>query len=236
MTGSRGGGRKAPPRRGRWSVHEQARLKELWGLRDEAAIARELNRPVQSVRRMAEQLFPPRKKTGPWTAREVQDLKRYLGASNREVIARILGRPVEDVERQIMELGRIQTDEVWTRAEVAEFKRLYGTRRDEDLAIVFSRPIQSVRNLAQECALSKDKAFLRKVHGESSTRMPRWAESELQLLREKYAQSSNLELAQELNRSVKSVVSKAHNLGLKKDRERLREMGRENVRLRYNEG
>jgi hypothetical protein len=216
-------------------VHEQSRLKELWGLRDEAAIARELNRPVQSVRRMAEQVFPPRKKTGPWTAREVQDLKRYLGASNREVIARILGRPVEDVERQILELGRIQSDDVWSRAEVAEFKRLYGTRRDEDLAIVFSRPVQSVRKLAQECALSKDKAFLRKVHGESATRMPRWAESELQLLREKYAQSSNLELAVELKRSVKSVVSKAHNLGLKKDRERLREMGRENVRLRYND-
>jgi hypothetical protein len=35
---------------------------------------------------------------------------------------------------------------------------------------------------------------------------------------------------------VKSVVSKAHNLGLKKDRERLREMGRENVRLRYDNG
>ena len=35
---------------------------------------------------------------------------------------------------------------------------------------------------------------------------------------------------------MKSVVSKAHNLGLKKDRERLREMGRENVRLRYEDG
>jgi hypothetical protein len=32
---------------------------------------------------------------------------------------------------------------------------------------------------------------------------------------------------------VKSVVSKAHNLGLKKEAERLREMGRENVSLRY---
>ncbi len=235
MTGPRGGGRKATPRRGRWSSHEQARLKELWGLRDDAAIARELNRPVQSVRRMAEQLFPPRKKTGPWTAREVQDLKRYLGATNREVISRILGRPVEDVERQILELGRIQTDTSWTRGEIAEFKRLYGTRTDEDLALVFGRSLQSVRDLAEECALSKDKAFLRKLHGESSTRMPRWTEAELQLLRERYPKSSNLEIAQDLDRSVKSVVSKAHNLGLKKDRERLREMGRENVRLRYND-
>ncbi len=233
MTRARGGGRKSAPRRGRWSAHEQARLKELWGLRDDAAIARELNRPVHSVRRMAEQLFPPRRKSGPWTAREVQDLKRYLGATNREVIARILGRPVEDVERQILELGRIQTDASWSRAEVADFKRLYGTRTDEDLAIVFGRSVQAVRDLAKQASLSKDKVFLRKLRGELATRMPRWSQAELALLRERYPHCSNLDLAHELKRSVKSVVSKAHNLGLKKDGERLREMGRENVRLRY---
>jgi hypothetical protein len=236
VTGARGGGRKASPRRGRWSAHEQARLKELWGLRDDAAIARELNRPVASVRRMAETLFPPRKKSGPWTAREVQELKKYLGASNREVIARILGRPVEEVERQILELGRIQTEGDWSRREIAEFKRLYGTRTDEDLALIFARPVRLIRELAERCSLAKDKAFVRKLRGESATRMPRWSESELALLRELYPGCANLEIARRLDRSVKSVVSKAHNLGLKKDRERLREMGRENVRLRYQDG
>ena len=63
--------------------------------------------------------------------------------------------------------------------------------------------------------------------------MPRWKKDELQLLRERYPAHSNLSIAQDLNRSVKSVVSKAHNLGLKKDPARLREMGRENVSLRY---
>jgi hypothetical protein len=236
VTGSRGGGRKATPRRGRWSAHEQARLKELWGLRDEAAIARELNRPLASVRKMAETVFPPRKKTGPWTAREVHELKKYLGASNREVIARILGRPVEEIERQILELGRLKTDSEWNRREIAEFKRLYGTRTDEDLAIVFARPVAAIRELADRCWLAKDKAFVRKLRGEAATRMPRWNEDELNLLRELYPKLANLDIAQRLSRSVKSVVSKAHNLGLKKDRERLREMGRENVRLRYDNG
>lgn len=236
MTGSRGGGRKASPRRGRWSAHEQARLKELWGLRDEAAIARELNRPVASVRRMAETLFPVRKNTGPWTAREVQDLKKYLGASTRDVIARILGRPVEEVERQILELGRIQTEADWSRREVADFKRLYGTRTDEDLAVIFERPVTAVRELAERCSLAKDKAFVRKLRGESATRMPRWSEPELTTLREMYPSFANLDIARKLGRSVKSVVSKAHNLGLKKDSERLREMGRQNVRLRYEDG
>jgi hypothetical protein len=53
------------------------------------------------------------------------------------------------------------------------------------------------------------------------------------MLVELYPKTANLDLAQKLNRSVKSVVSKAHNLGLKKEIERLREMGRENVGMRY---
>jgi hypothetical protein len=63
--------------------------------------------------------------------------------------------------------------------------------------------------------------------------MPRWRNDELELLRRDYPVQSNLELARRLGRSVKSVVSKAHHLGLKKSSERLRSMGRENVSLRY---
>jgi hypothetical protein len=48
-----------------------------------------------------------------------------------------------------------------------------------------------------------------------------------------YPTVANLDIAAKLNRSVKSVVSKAHNLGLKKEADRLREMGRENVGMRY---
>ena len=55
----------------------------------------------------------------------------------------------------------------------------------------------------------------------------------LDILRRDYPVKSNLELARDLGRSVKSVVSKAHHMGLKKSSERLRNMGRENVSLRY---
>ena len=210
-------------------------MKELYGLRDDASIARDLNRPVNSVRRMAEKLFPMGTKTGPWTATEVLELKRYLGAASHEVIARILGRSVDEVKTQITELGRIKHDGSWTREEIAEFKRIYGTRTDEDLSRIFGRTLTDVRELAKEHALAKDKAFIRKLSGEASTRMPRWTQEELEILRRDYPIQSNLEIARKLNRSVKSVVSKAHNLGLKKSSERLRRMGRENVSLRYQE-
>ncbi len=225
--------RSAAPRRGRWSQAEIARLRELYGLRDEKAIARELNRPVASVRKMAESVFRLAVRTGPWTAREVQDLKKYLGGTTPEVIARILGRTTDEIQLQIMELKRIQQTGRWTQDEVAEFKRLYGTRTDDDLAIIFGRTLESVKRLGARYCLAKDKAFVRRMTGSAATRMPRWHPDEITQLREIYPVSSNLDIAQKLNRSVKSVVSKAHNLGLKKEADRLREMGRENVSMRY---
>ena len=95
-------------KRGRWSRAEEARLRQIYGLRDDVAIARELKRPVAGVRRMAQRLFQEGVKSGPWTASEVLELKRYLGATAPEVIARILGRSVEEVTEQVFELGRIQ--------------------------------------------------------------------------------------------------------------------------------
>jgi len=94
--------RSTTPRRGRWSQAEIARLRELYGLRDEKSIARELNRPVGSVRKMAEDVFRSAPRTGPWTARELQDLKKYFGGTTTEVIARILGRSADEVQAQVI--------------------------------------------------------------------------------------------------------------------------------------
>lgn len=229
-----GGERPKGPRRGRWSQLEVARLRELYGLRDDKAIAREMNRPLASVRRMAEQIFPLGQVEGPWSAEDTDRLRRYLGAASLESLARVLGRTVAEVEARVRDLRRIQRAEPWTPEETSEFKKLYGTRRDEDLAIIFGRSLEAIRAQAEELRLAKDKAFLRKLRGASSaTRMPRWSADEIRILREMYTTESNLDIAQRLERSVKSVVSKAHNLGLKKSAERLQEMGRENVSLRY---
>jgi hypothetical protein len=223
----------APNKLGRWSSAELSRLRAIYGLRDDAVIARELKRPVESVRRVAQRLFSEATKSGPWTPSETLELKRYLGATSAEVIARILGRSVEEVQVQVLELGRVQSGDSWARAEIAEFKRVFGTRTDEDLARIFERSVDEIRRLALEHGLRKDKAFMRKLRGEPASRMPRWKGEELELLRKTYAVESNLEIARRLGRSAKSVVSKAHHLGLKKSDDRLRAMGRENVSVRY---
>lgn len=223
-------------RKGRWSAAEVARLKDMYGLREDEAIARELQRSPGSVRKMAEAIFRTADRTGPWTAGDVADLKRYLGATTPEVIARILGRTSVEVHDKIFELGRIQGTDHWMREEIAQFKRIYGARSDDDLSKIFSKSLESIRSLAKRHRLAKDKAFLKKVNGRGTTRMPRWTAEELETLRELYANTANLEIADRLSRSVKSIVSKAHHIGLKKDLDRLRQMGRENVSLRYGSG
>jgi len=182
---------------------------------------------------MAQSMFPSTVRTGPWSANEVRDLRRYLGGTSIADVARILARSASDVERKIDELRGVQQSRRWTREEIAEFKRLYGTRTDEDLAVIFERGTKSVRQLAARLCLAKDKAFVRKLSGPSSSRMPRWEKTEIERLVTLYPVAPNLKIAQRLNRSVKSIVSKAHNLGLKKEADRLRQMGRENVSLRY---
>jgi hypothetical protein len=225
--------RPTAPRRGRWSQAEINRLRELYGFRDEAAIAHELNRPEASVRKMASEIFNAPTRTGPWSAEEIAELRRYIGGTGYEVIARKLGRSAEEVAQQIEEMRKVQQVGRWTQEEIADFKRLYGTRTDEDLALIFGRTLESVKRLGERYCLAKDKAFVRKLTGSAATRMPRWDKAAIDQLRDLYPKTANLDLALKLNRSVKSIVSKAHNLGLKKEVERLREMGRENVGMRY---
>ena len=186
---------------------------------------------------MACEVFNAAPEDGPWSSEDVERLKLYLGSIDTEMIARMIGRSVESIDAKLVELTARLTDETLGGEELVRFKRNYGTRADEDLAIIFGRKLEVVQAKAAALCLSKDKAFLRRASGGAArTKMPRWSEPELETLRRLYPDHSNLEIAQELERSVKSVVSKAHNMGLKKDQARLQQMGRQNVRQRYGRG
>ncbi len=62
---------------------------------------------------------------------------------------------------------------------------------------------------------------------------PRWTNEEVSILKRLYRTHSNAEIAQVLGRKVSSVVFKGHRLGLSKGIRRLKEMGRENIRKRW---
>lgn len=217
-----------------WTDERIAHLREWFGVRDELFLARELGVTRDALIAKAWEVFDAPPRTGPWPEGEVDQLRRFLGAVEPGLIAKMIGRTAADVDAKLVELARELNDEPFSVDEVAAFKRLYGTRTDEDLALVFGRRIDLVKATAAELCLSKDKAFLKR-HADvpKAVKMPRWSDEELERLTELYPSTPNLEIARELGRSVKSVVSKAHHLGLKKDKARLQQMGRQNVKLRY---
>lgn len=217
-----------------WSDEEIALLREQFGEKDELFLARELGRSIEALRAKAWAVFDEPPRDGPWTEEEVRSLKRLLGAIEIPLVARMIGRSVEAIERKLVELAVSLSAKPLSADETVRFKRVFGTRTDEDLSIIFGRTVETVRSEARRLCLSKDKAFLRRATGgQAKTKMPRWSDDELELLRELYPIHSNLVIAQRLGRSVKSVVSKAHNMRLKKDKARLQQMGRQNVRLRH---
>ncbi len=228
--------RESTPRRrrsGPWSHAEVERVKRLYGLHSEQEIARRLNRPYASVRRILHEIYDRgERRSGPWSADEVRELRLLLGAAPTEIIARKLRRGPQDVERKVRELQGQIRPRPWTSQEEQELKTLYGSRDTKHLEIIFARPAEQIEAKARELCLAKSKAFLSRVAHER-VRMPRWTEEEIDLLARLYPDHDNLEIARRLGRTTKSIVSKAHDLGLKKSPERLRLMGRQNVRRRY---
>jgi hypothetical protein len=78
----------------------------------------------------------------------------------------------------------------------------------------------------------KRRASDKKLQKRSKLR-PRWTKEEVAILRRLYRTHSNAEIAEVLGRKVSSVVFKGHRLGLSKGIRRLKEMGKENIRQRW---
>ena len=151
--------------------------------------------PSRTSARRPRDLFPGGVRSDPWSLEEVERLKQLLGTNSEERIARIFGRPAHEVRRQLEALDQACETRVLSRHEVQQLKKLYGTRRDEDLARIFGCTIAVIQSTADRHRLAKDKAFLRKLNGSTSVRMPRWSQSELDLLTRLYPDHSNLEIA-----------------------------------------
>jgi hypothetical protein len=220
-------------RKGPWSHAELEKLKRKYGRTPDGVLARELNRSVESVRRIAKKVFKGDLRTGPWSPSEIRNLKEYWGAAGLADLELILRRNRVEVERKISELRGEVRSRPWTTEDIQRLKRHYGTRTNDDLIVILGRPESDIDQKAVEFRLAKDKGFQRRNGSGAPVKMPRWTPDHVGLLRQLYPDTPNLEIAHNLNRTLKSVVSKAHDLGLKKSQDRLRNMGRENVRLRY---
>lgn len=230
-------------KRGNWSVEELARLKQGFGRKPLAQIARELNRSPEALLDRARRLFPETRRPGRPTRGEEAELRLMVGVADLPTMAMVLRRTQEAVLDVIEDWSGRRRSGRFQPWEVRHLKACYATRPDWALSLVLGREQDALRRKAQELCLGKSKTlesvplpgFERVVvlHPQAPVRMPRWTEDELGRLAAAYASRSNLEIAQELGRTLKSVVAKAAELGLRKSRRRLREMGRENVGIRH---
>jgi hypothetical protein len=81
--------------------------------------------------------------------------------------------------------------------------------------------------------LKLQKTVKNNAEAKTSQVRPRWTSEEVTLLKRLYRTHSNAEIAGIIGRKVSSVVFKGHRLGLSKGARRLKEMGRENIRRRW---
>lgn len=221
-------------RKGPWSHAEVERVKRMYGTYPEAVIASKLKRPLATMRKLLMKIYDEaERRTGPWSAVEIQELRSLLGRAEIPVIARKLRRDLKDLEHRIALLRGQIKPRPWTSDDEQMLKQFYGSRSDGDLSLILGRPQAQIEEKAQQLCLAKDKTYLHRVQGVDHVTMPRWTDETIALLKSLYPSVRNVDIARQLNRSTKSIVSKAHDLGLKKSFERLREMGRQNVSQRH---
>lgn len=234
-----------PLRGGNWSVQELERLRQLLPRRGVAGTALLLRRSPACVQRKALQLLrvPPRR--GAWTDSDDSLLRDSWGAVELRLLAPMLGRSQAEVSRRAAELRQRLRSGPWSRTELQALKDLYGTRRDEDLEVALLRPRAEIAAEAARSCLAKDKRFAAQASvGAASPgsapgsrpRMPRWSHAEVERLRALYADRDNLAVARELGRTVASIANKANLLGLKKSAAVLADIGRSNIKVRYDRG
>lgn len=118
-----------------------------------------------------------------------------------------------------------------------EFMRLYGRLSDRELARYFGVPVSQIELMVEAVRKRTAEAAQRaeeKQRRRAEQKRPRWTEAQIKTLLELYPHMPNTQVAEAVGRPVVSVVAKAHRMGIKKTPERLRQMGRENVGIRWN--
>lgn len=116
---------------------------------------------------------------------------------------------------------------------LALFKRAWPVWSLAEVCEVFDVKPSQAKKIAREHALGKWKVAS-KMRGEE-TKMPRWTQDEVQVLKKLYPCRSNEDIGVYLNRSVQAVTSKAAKMGLRKSAAYLRDVGRRNIMSRWEE-
>ncbi len=103
----------------------------------------------------------------------------------------------------------------WSKEQIELLSEKYPDCTPIELQLLFpDKTPKAIRGKAKVLKLKKSKAKFR------------FSSNQIKLLKESYANSQNMDLAQRFGCSIHTIENKAHSLGLKKDIEFIREMAR----------
>lgn len=230
-------------KRGNWSSEELIKLRETYGRRPLGQLSRELRRSKIAISQRAAQIFAAPARPGPLDADDDGALREMVGITDVATMAMVLERKPSEIMKRLREWARAERRGRFQAWELRYLKHCFASRPDWAVALVLGRSTAAIKKRARELCLGKDRRlesvepeflakFIAKVP-QPRVRMPRWTQDEVATLSRLYPNRSNLDVAQSLGRSVKSVIAKANEIGLRKTQARLEAMGRENVEIRH---
>jgi hypothetical protein len=111
----------------------------------------------------------------------------------------------------------------WSDADIALLKKLYPNTINKDIAKKLNKSVSSVEKKGSQLGLAKTREFrkeINKKNASSSNRCKIWTDEEIKYLRNNYKKLSGKEIANILSRSYASIIYKAQQIGLKKNKKR----------------
>ncbi|MCB9880726.1 MAG: hypothetical protein H6832_18335 [Planctomycetes bacterium] len=250
-------------KRGNWSVGELSKLRACFARRPIEQLARELRRSEAAVRERARRSFARRTRPGRLDASDERLLAEMVGVATLADMALVLARTEDAIVAQLHAWHARRRSGRWAARDLQFLKDFGSKRPLWALELVTGRTAKVLEKRCLELCLGIDRTLVEvplpgiapdaPVSGSDagpdraeverertvvlsparSRRMPRWSTADIERLRVLYPVRANLEVARMLGRSLKSVRAKAGQLGLRKTKDRLEAMGRENVRVRY---
>jgi len=204
----------------KWSARELALLKKLYPhCKRTLDVARQLGRPLTTVRQKAYDLGIKTEKYRPWSADELELLRELYQVKGLKELAEQLGRSPGAVEGRAYVMGLLKESRhrVWSNEENKLLKKMFPKNTMRAIVDKLGRPFYSVEKRARELGLRKRPSY---------HHCPRWSAKEIQLLKKLYPHRNSQEVADKIGRSVGMVRARACKLGLKKSKKFLKSLGR----------
>ena len=202
------------PRR-MWTKKELDFIKKNAQTMTNKELAEKLDRNIGSISIKVIELGVRDRHKKEWTDEEMNFIKENASKMTNQEIADALGINIGYIAKLIPELGleRKRPRKTWTVKEIEFLQENTIKMTNQQLADALGRNISSVATKIVELDLSKT------VVRESGGRR-RWADEEVEFMKENADKLTNKQIAEKLGRSIGSVALKTCDLGLKRRNKR----------------